>query len=484
MPLASPIFRAGVPGRLAIVLCAFVLVAGALLASSGPAAAQDLGSRMAAVRAAQKSAEAAMRAQDRVILNLTAQQKAARGQLKPLLKAAKALAAELELVKGVLAERKARLAEKEALWTAPDADPPTEWKSRLASIRKEVQVAESRKVNIAERARAAERTVQARKAQVESLKRQRKVAVSRREGAEASLSAYIAQMRELARLMIAEQANVSLAEGGTYSWPTTGRISQTYGCTGVKFYPRRGSCKHFHDGIDVVDAYGTPIRSVAAGVVAYAGWNPYDKEGRAYVVDVVHDDGFISRYGHLIPSSLVKAGDLVYTGQVVGKMGSTGFSTGTHLHFELLRNGSDVDPLAYLPAGVVQVDKSSTKAGQAEIEKSKRKAQQAAQRKVRAEKEWQPPARAFEYAKGRPVATCTPQDDAGREDTDKQKASDKKKATGRKKDEDRKQPDQGGKAPGPEAGAVECEPTGLFVGNDADMPAIPMPYRGAAPAPG
>ena len=463
MPLASPTYRTGLSGQLVVVLCALALVTAALLVSAGPVSAQDLGPRISGVRAAQKSAEAAMRAQDRVILSLTAQRKAASKQLKPLQKAAKQLAGELEVVKRVLAERKSRLAEKEALWTGPNADPPTEWKSRLAGIRKEIRVAETRRENIAARARAAERAVKAKKAQVQSLKRQRKVAVNRREGAEASLSANIAQMRQLAALKIAAQANVSLAEGGTYSWPTTGRISQTYGCTGVKFNAARGKCKHFHDGIDVVDGYGTPIRAVAAGVVAYSGWNPYDKEGRAYVVDVVHADGFISRYGHLIPSGHVKAGDLVHTGQVIGKMGSTGKSTGTHLHFEILRHGKDVNPLDYLPAGVVQVDKGSTKAGEAALSKAAREDERAAQKKVRAEKAWQPPAKAFEYAEKKTVATCTPQDEG----------KNKKSGKGAKQQS------------GPQPGAVECEPTGLFVANDGDTkPPVPKPYRGAAPAPG
>ena len=479
---------------MATVLCAVALVAAVLLPSAQPVAAQDLGSRIVAVRASQKTAEAAMRAQDRVILSLTIQRKAATRQLKPLQRVAKQAAGELEVVKRVLAERKSRLAEKEALWTGAAADPPTEWKSRLESIRKEIRIAETRKANIAARARAAERAARAKKAQIEGLKRQRKVAVGRRESAEASLSAYIAQMTQLARLKIAEQANVSLAEGGTYSWPTTGRISQPYGCTGVVFNPRRGSCKHFHDGIDVVDGYGTPIRSVAAGVVAYSGWNPYDKEGRAYVVDVVHDDGFVSRYGHLIPGGQVKAGDLVHTGQVIGKMGSTGKSTGTHLHFELLRGGRDVNPLDFLPAGVVQVDKSSTKAGEAALQKSKRQADKAKQKRSKAEKAWLPPAKPFADANGRLVATCTPQDGEQKDAAEKkegQKKSDGKKKSSKKKTSQNKSGDGNGSAlrsdrrDVPLPVAVECKPTGIFAATDGDAPPpVPVPYRGADPAPG
>ena len=475
MPLPSATHRTGVPAQFVVALCAIALSVAVLSVSAAPVAAQDLGSRIAAVRSAQKSAEAAMRAQDRVLLNLTAQRKAASKQLKPLQRTVKQAASELAVVKSVVAERKSRLAEKEALWTGPEASPPTEWKARLSAIRKDLRVAENRRENIAAQARTAERAVKAKKAQVERLKRQVKATTSRQRGAAGSLAAYISQMTALARLKIAEQANVSLAEGGTYSWPTTGRISQTYGCTGVVFNPKRGSCTHFHDGIDVVDGYGTPVRSIAAGVVAYSGWNPYDKEGRAYVVDVVHAHGYVSRYGHLIPGNQVRAGDLVHTGQVIGKMGSTGKSTGTHLHFEVLRNGKDVNPLDLLPAGVVQVDKTSTKAGEAQQEKAARETDRAERAKVRAAKEWQPPAKAFSYAKDKPVATCTP---AG---ADKKTNSGKKAKDGAKKSKAKSGADQAA----PQAEAVECEPTGLFVPNGGDsLPAIPKPYRGADPAPG
>jgi len=464
VPLANLAARNQISVRFVIVLCAVALVAAALLVSAEPAAGQDLSSRIVSVRAAQKSAEAAMRAQDSVILSISVQRKAAAKQIKPLEKTVKRASADLSVAQAVVLERKTRLAEKEAAWMgAAEGSPrPDDWYARLKDIRRELRVAEARRSNIGARQRAAQRALKAKRSLLASFKRKRQAAASRRDGAEASLSAYIAQMTSLARSRIAEQATVSLGEGGTYSWPTTGRIVQTYGCTGFKLNPSKGSCKHFHDGIDVVDAYGTPIRSVAAGVVAYSGWNPYDKEGRAYVVDVVHAGGFVSRYGHLIPTDRVKAGDLVHTGQIIGKMGSTGKSTGTHLHFEVLRNGQDVNPLDYLPAGVVQVDKASTRAGQAELDKAARQAAKP-EKAPKPERAWQPPAKAFDYAKERPVATCTPAE------TDAGKKSGKKKQT----------------VSGTQAGAVECEPTGLFAAGIADAPpVIPKPYRGTDPAPG
>ena len=195
----------------------------------------------------------------------------------------------------------------------------------------------------------------------------------------ARLAGRIVQMTSLAAVRAENETTVTLHRQRLFSWPTTGRISQTYGCTGYPLNPRRGSCRHFHDGLDIVDGYGTPVRAVAVGVVAYAGWNPWDEGGRAYIVVVVHPDGFVSRYGHMIPTKRVRAGEVVHTGQVIGKMGNTGRSTGTHLHFELLRGGKDVNPLSYLPSGVVKirVDKTTTKRGAAE----KARAQKAKARK-------------------------------------------------------------------------------------------------------
>jgi len=452
VPLASPAAWTTLSGRLVIALCAIALMATAVVASAQPVAAVDLSDRIAAVRAAQRSAESIMRQQDTAIARADAQRKVLKKGLAPLERAVDQRRAELANVKAILDTRRVRLAEKEAQYADPSAA-PSDAKQRLQAVRADIRAAERSRDAAIRRQQAAVRAVWGKKTQIENNKRQRKAAIARREGAEASLSAYIKQMTDLARIKIEEQATVSLAEGGTFSWPSTGRISQPYGCTGVVYNPRRGSCKHFHDGIDVVDSSGTPVRAVAAGVVAYSGWNPYDKEGRAYVIDVVHADGYVSRYGHLLPGTPVKAGDLVHTGQIIGRMGSTGKSTGTHLHFEVLRNGKDISPLSVLPAGVVQVDKASTKAGQAALARA---AKAAAKPKKPKKTPLPPPAKPFPYAKEAPVATC---DDGT-----------KVKAKG---------------APEAANSAVECDPTGLFAaGAQGGPPNLPLPYRGTSPAPG
>jgi murein DD-endopeptidase MepM/ murein hydrolase activator NlpD len=367
VPLADPTAWTRLPVRLFVMLCALALVAASLVASVQPTSASEINARIASIRSAQAAAQRSMLELDGQVERLKAQRKVASRELKAVERERAGIRSALASARAVAIERRARQARVEAEYASPSQAPaPDRYRERLKEIRREVRVADARRVSIASRGQAQLRVARSKKTAIHNIDSQRRSAVARRSGAEASLSSLIRQMTDLARIKAEDQATVSLdGQSEAFSWPTTGRISQEYGCTGFHLNPRKGSCKHFHDGIDVVSAYGTPVRSVAVGVVAYSGWNPYDKEGRAYVVDIVHPDGFVSRYGHLIATNHVRAGELVHTGQVIGKMGSTGKSTGTHLHFELLRNGNDVSPAAWLPAGVVRVDKSTTKAGQA-----------------------------------------------------------------------------------------------------------------------
>ncbi|MEV8321339.1 transglycosylase family protein [Streptomyces sp. NPDC059900] len=111
--------------------------------------------------------------------------------------------------------------------------------------------------------------------------------------------------------------------------------------------------KGYHTGVDFPVATGTSVRSVAAGTVVSAGW------GGSYGYEVVirHGDGKYSQYGHL-SALTVKSGQKVGAGQRIARSGSTGNSTGPHLHFEVRTGpgfGSDVDPLAYLRAHGVRI---------------------------------------------------------------------------------------------------------------------------------
>jgi murein DD-endopeptidase MepM/ murein hydrolase activator NlpD len=98
-----------------------------------------------------------------------------------------------------------------------------------------------------------------------------------------------------------------------------------------------------HKGLDFAGPEGTRVTSVAAGLVTYAG----DRAGYGQMVEINHGNGLSTRYCHN-EKLLVKQGDMVRKGQDVALMGSTGRSTGPHLHFEVLKNGTQVDPLRFI----------------------------------------------------------------------------------------------------------------------------------------
>ena len=91
---------------------------------------------------------------------------------------------------------------------------------------------------------------------------------------------------------------------------------------------------------------GSPARVTAPGIVVKAGWNG----GYGRMVEVEHAGGFTTRYGHL-SKILVKEGQKLAVGDIVGKVGSSGRSTGPHLHYEVRRKGDAIDPVRFLKAG-------------------------------------------------------------------------------------------------------------------------------------
>ncbi|MDB9493581.1 peptidoglycan DD-metalloendopeptidase family protein [Spirulina subsalsa CS-330] len=126
---------------------------------------------------------------------------------------------------------------------------------------------------------------------------------------------------------------------GTYILPHHGEISDTYGW---RKHPVLGR-QRLHAGIDFKGPYGSPIQAADAGVVAFAGW--YGGYGRTVVIE--HGDGFATLYGHT-NKMLVTVGQPVEQGEAIAEVGSTGLSTGPHLHFELRQNGKPIDPVPYL----------------------------------------------------------------------------------------------------------------------------------------
>jgi murein DD-endopeptidase MepM/ murein hydrolase activator NlpD len=106
----------------------------------------------------------------------------------------------------------------------------------------------------------------------------------------------------------------------------------------------------YHRGIDLAADFGARVRPYAPGVVTFSGWQP----GYGKLVIVRHDDGLETAYGHNA-SNLVRRGDSVDADTVIALVGSTGRSTGPHLHFEVRENGEPVDPVPYLSGGSFQV---------------------------------------------------------------------------------------------------------------------------------
>jgi murein DD-endopeptidase MepM/ murein hydrolase activator NlpD len=98
-----------------------------------------------------------------------------------------------------------------------------------------------------------------------------------------------------------------------------------------------------HRGVDFAAKTGTPIYSVAVGVISFVG----RKGGYGNAVEVDHGNGLVSRYGHLSKFK-IEIGALVKKGDLIALAGSTGRSTGPHLHLEILQNGQQIDPSKYL----------------------------------------------------------------------------------------------------------------------------------------
>ena len=133
-----------------------------------------------------------------------------------------------------------------------------------------------------------------------------------------------------------------------FIWPEPqSQISQSFGPSTFWFEPAYGQYPHFHTGIDMVEPFGSPVYAADDGVVALVGSS---SAGYGNYVVIAHSGGLDTLYGHL-STAVVKVGQPVTQGQPVGLEGSSGNSTGAHLHFELRINQRPVDPAPYLPPG-------------------------------------------------------------------------------------------------------------------------------------
>jgi murein DD-endopeptidase MepM/ murein hydrolase activator NlpD len=129
--------------------------------------------------------------------------------------------------------------------------------------------------------------------------------------------------------------HIYLMEHTPSMWPTWGMITSLFG-------ERRGS--HIHQGLDIANRTGTPVNTTASGVVLFAGWHG----GFGNKVIVYHGFDYTTVYAHL-SKIYVSVGDEVSQGDVIGTVGSTGYSTGPHLHYEVIVNGVHKNPMDFLP---------------------------------------------------------------------------------------------------------------------------------------
>ncbi len=161
---------------------------------------------------------------------------------------------------------------------------------------------------------------------------------------EAALSA-----EEAARLAAQNKNNVA-GSGGSSSnvTPSTSGFSSPLGYLNVtcaygwRIHPIWGD-RRFHTGVDLAAGQGSPIYAIASGTVTSAYYN----EANGYMVSISHGNGYGSLYAHMT-NYIVAAGDSVTQGQVIGYVGSTGWSTGPHLHFEIHVNGGTANPMDYI----------------------------------------------------------------------------------------------------------------------------------------
>ena len=130
-----------------------------------------------------------------------------------------------------------------------------------------------------------------------------------------------------------QAATVASTGGGKLGWPLSGQLTSHFG--------QRSS--GFHSGLDIAAPWGSPVYAAESGQVVFAGWSG----GYGNLIRIVHGGDVVTFYGHLSKIS-VSVGQQVRRGQLVGHVGSTGNSTGSHLHFEVRINGDPQNPMRYL----------------------------------------------------------------------------------------------------------------------------------------
>ena len=234
----------------------------------------------------------------------------------------------------------------------------------ISEIKKERAQIEAHKKKLEEdRAKLVEleKAALAKQAEIEQKKAERNVVLQKAQNDRAvamqaieelnASSAQISAMlkeRQAARAAAVAAAAQSAGQGSSYTWvqgtgqlgwPVSGEITSPYG---YRVHPIWGTTI-YHSGIDIGVDEGTPVHAADSGVIVWSGW----MGGYGYAVVIDHGNGLSTLYGHNSELA-VDEGQSVSKGQVVAYAGSTGNSTGPHVHFEVRENGDPVDPMGYL----------------------------------------------------------------------------------------------------------------------------------------
>lgn len=226
------------------------------------------------------------------------------------------------------------LAYDNALIQGTKADRETLRKAKEQLEADRAKIVELRKLAAAKREQVAERR-QERRGVLNA-------ATYERETAERAYRELIETSRQIEQMIKRIQSGEKNIGGstGTMTWPAEGEITSPFGW---RVHPIFGT-QRLHTGIDIGADYGDAIRAADGGVVIHADW--MGGYGNAVIID--HGNGISTLYAHN-SQLLVDEGQTVAKGQTVARCGSTGYSTGPHLHFEVRQNGSPVNPLNYLP---------------------------------------------------------------------------------------------------------------------------------------
>jgi len=223
-----------------------------------------------------------------------------------------------------------------------DMDLISEIEAERAAIEKQKAKLENDKANLV----ALEQRASENLKQLEQKKGEQKQIMAALETEKAAIERGLRELEQASNAIAAKiraaQAKTSAYKGkssGKFLTPVSGPITSQFGW---RTHPILGT-KRMHTGIDIGAKSGTPIKAADAGAVIFAGW--LGAYGNAVVID--HGGGLSTLYGHM--SSIgVREGSEVSRGQTVGKVGSTGWSTGPHLHFEVRVNGEPTSPWNYL----------------------------------------------------------------------------------------------------------------------------------------